>query len=42
MPLRVAIVGNGKMGRAITALATERGHALHTIVDAADNDRVAR
>jgi 4-hydroxy-tetrahydrodipicolinate reductase len=38
MPLRIAIVGNGKMGRAIAALATERGHAIHTVVDAADNE----
>lgn len=37
MPLRIAIVGNGKMGRAIAALAAERGHTIHTVVDAADN-----
>ncbi len=38
MALRIAIVGNGKMGRAIAALAVERGHTIHTVVDAEDNE----
>lgn len=36
--LHIAIVGHGKMGRAVAALATERGHTIHTVVDAAGND----
>ena len=32
--MRIAIVGNGKMGRAVAALAAERGHTIHTVVDA--------
>jgi len=38
MPLRIAIIGNGKMGRAVAALAIERGHTIHTVVDAAENE----
>jgi 4-hydroxy-tetrahydrodipicolinate reductase len=37
MTLRIAIVGNGKMGRAVAALALERGHTIHSVVDARDN-----
>jgi len=36
--MRIAIVGHGKMGRAVAALAVERGHTIHAVVDAAGND----
>lgn len=35
--LHVAIVGNGRMGKAVTALAQARGHSIHTVVDSGDN-----
>jgi 4-hydroxy-tetrahydrodipicolinate reductase len=35
--MRIAIVGNGRMGRAVAALAGERGHTIHTVVDSSDN-----
>jgi 4-hydroxy-tetrahydrodipicolinate reductase len=35
--MRIAIVGNGRMGKAVAALALERGHAIHTVVDSSDN-----
>ena len=35
--MRIAIVGNGRMGKAVVALATERGHIIHTVVDSSDN-----
>jgi 4-hydroxy-tetrahydrodipicolinate reductase len=35
--LRLVIVGNGKMGRAVAALAEAKGHAIHAVVDAAGN-----
>lgn len=35
--MRIAIVGNGKMGKAVAALAVERGHAIHIVVDSGDN-----
>jgi 4-hydroxy-tetrahydrodipicolinate reductase len=35
--LRIVIVGNGRMGRAIAALAEAKGHVIHTVVDAAEN-----
>ena len=35
--MRIAIVGNGKMGQAVAALARARGHAIHGVIDAADN-----
>jgi 4-hydroxy-tetrahydrodipicolinate reductase len=35
--MRLAIVGNGRMGRAVTALAKERGHSIHTVIDSSDN-----
>ncbi len=35
--MRIAIVGNGKMGRAVAALATARGHTIHCIIGAAEN-----
>jgi 4-hydroxy-tetrahydrodipicolinate reductase len=35
--MRLAIVGNGKMGRAVAEIAEERGHVVHTIVGRAEN-----
>jgi 4-hydroxy-tetrahydrodipicolinate reductase len=35
--MRIAIVGNGKMGRAVIALAEARGHAIETVVSRAEN-----
>jgi len=35
--MRIAIVGNGKMGRAIADLARERGHTIHTVVTRLEN-----
>ena len=35
--LKLAIVGNGKMGRAVAKLAQERGHTIHVVVDSKDN-----
>lgn len=35
--LRIAIVGNGRMGKAVAALAQARGHGIHTVVDSSDN-----
>lgn len=35
--MRIAIVGNGRMGKAVAALAGERGHVIHTVVDSRDN-----
>jgi 4-hydroxy-tetrahydrodipicolinate reductase len=35
--MRIAIVGNGKMGKAVSALAVERGHTIHTVVDSSNN-----
>jgi 4-hydroxy-tetrahydrodipicolinate reductase len=35
--VRIAIVGNGKMGQAIARLAEARGHTIHTIVVATEN-----
>jgi 4-hydroxy-tetrahydrodipicolinate reductase len=31
--MRLAIIGNGKMGRSIASLATERGHEVVTVID---------
>jgi 4-hydroxy-tetrahydrodipicolinate reductase len=36
--MRIAIVGNGKMGRAVAALAEERGHSVHALVGRAENE----
>ncbi len=33
----MAIVGNGKMGKAIAALAGERGHVIHTVINRVEN-----
>jgi 4-hydroxy-tetrahydrodipicolinate reductase len=35
--MRIAIVGNGKMGRAVMELAGERGHTIHTLVQRTEN-----
>ena len=35
--MRIAIVGNGKMGRAVAALAEAKGHAIHAVIDAGEN-----
>jgi 4-hydroxy-tetrahydrodipicolinate reductase len=35
--MKIAIVGNGKMGKAVAALATERGHTIHTLVNRLEN-----
>jgi 4-hydroxy-tetrahydrodipicolinate reductase len=35
--MRIAIVGGGRMGRAIQTLAGERGHTIHTVVGSCEN-----
>lgn len=35
--MRLAIVGNGRMGQAVAALAADRGHVIHTVVNSSDN-----
>jgi 4-hydroxy-tetrahydrodipicolinate reductase len=35
--MRVAIVGNGKMAKAVADLATQRGHIIHTTVHRLEN-----
>jgi 4-hydroxy-tetrahydrodipicolinate reductase len=35
--MRLAIVGNGKMGRTVAALAEERGHVVHAIIGREEN-----
>ena len=35
--MKIAIIGNGKMGKAVAALATERGHSIHTLVTRLEN-----
>jgi 4-hydroxy-tetrahydrodipicolinate reductase len=35
--MKIAIIGNGKMGKAVAALATERGHVIHTIINRIEN-----
>lgn len=37
--MRIVIVGDGKMGRAVAALAERRGHTLHAVIGAAENAR---
>ena len=39
--MRVALIGGGRMGRAIAALAPERGHEVSAVLGAADNPRGA-
>ncbi len=35
--MRIVVVGNGKMGHAVAALATARGHAIHAMIGAEEN-----
>jgi 4-hydroxy-tetrahydrodipicolinate reductase len=35
--MRIAIIGTGKMGKAVSALAAERGHIIHTTVNRIEN-----
>jgi 4-hydroxy-tetrahydrodipicolinate reductase len=35
--VKIAIIGNGKMGKTVAGLATERGHTIHTIVNRLEN-----
>ena len=35
--MRIAIIGNGKMGKAIAELAGERGHVIHTVISRVEN-----
>jgi 4-hydroxy-tetrahydrodipicolinate reductase len=37
--VKIAIIGNGKMGKAVAALALERGHAIHTVVNRIENSQ---
>jgi 4-hydroxy-tetrahydrodipicolinate reductase len=37
--MRIAIVGNGRMGKAVEALAVDRGHTIHTVVTSEENSR---
>jgi 4-hydroxy-tetrahydrodipicolinate reductase len=35
--MKIAIIGNGKMGKAVAALAEARGHTIHTVVNRIEN-----
>jgi 4-hydroxy-tetrahydrodipicolinate reductase len=35
--MRIAIIGYGKMGKTVAALAEERGHSIHTVVHRREN-----
>ena len=35
--MRIAIVGNGRMGKAVATLAVDQGHTIHTIVTSEEN-----
>jgi 4-hydroxy-tetrahydrodipicolinate reductase len=35
--MRIAIVGNGRMGTTVAALAKAKGHSIHTVIDSRDN-----
>ncbi|HZA98676.1 MAG TPA: dihydrodipicolinate reductase C-terminal domain-containing protein [Gemmatimonadales bacterium] len=35
--MNIAIIGNGKMGKAVAELAGERGHVIHTVVNRVEN-----
>jgi len=37
--MRIAIVGNGRMGKALVALAVDQGHTIHTVITSAENSR---
>ena len=36
-PMRIAVVGFGRMGKTVAALAAKRGHTIHTEVNSAEN-----
>lgn len=36
--MRIVIVGSGRMGRAVAALAQVRGHVIHAVIGAAENE----
>ncbi len=35
--MRIALVGDGRMNRAIAQLAVERGHVIHTVITGGEN-----
>ena len=35
--MKIAIVGNGRMGTAVAALGSQRGHSIRTVVDSSEN-----
>ena len=35
--MRIAIVGNGRMGKALAALAVDQGHTVHTVISSDEN-----
>jgi 4-hydroxy-tetrahydrodipicolinate reductase len=35
--MRIAIVGNGRMGKAVAALAMDQGHTVHTVISSDEN-----
>jgi 4-hydroxy-tetrahydrodipicolinate reductase len=35
--MRIVIVGNGRMGRTVAALAEQRGHSIHCVIHAREN-----
>jgi 4-hydroxy-tetrahydrodipicolinate reductase len=35
--MKLAIIGNGKMGKAVAALAEERGHTVHAVITRVEN-----
>ena len=37
IPVRIAIIGNGKMGQAVARLAEHRGHSIHATIGSAEN-----
>jgi 4-hydroxy-tetrahydrodipicolinate reductase len=39
--MKLALVGDGKMNRAIAQLAVERGHVIHTVITGSENRRGA-
>ena len=37
MLMRIAIVGNGRMGQALASLAMDQGHTIHTVISSEEN-----
>jgi 4-hydroxy-tetrahydrodipicolinate reductase len=37
--MRIAIIGNGRMGQAVATLALKHGHSIHTVISSDENDR---